>query len=86
MTSVRSVPADAAENRVLPPPAAATEPISQPLLLRVEEAAERLSISRTSLYALLRAGEITSVHIGRSIRIPVSTLNAYVDRLLRLGL
>ncbi len=51
------------------------------LLLRVEEAAEALAISRTALYVLLRAGEVPAVHIGRSVRIPLGALEAYVARL-----
>ncbi len=50
------------------------------LLLRVEEAAEALAISRTALYVLLRAGEVPAVHIGRSVRIPLGALEAYVER------
>lgn len=48
------------------------------LLLRVEEAAEALGISRTTLYELLRAGSIPVIHIGRSVRIPVVALERYV--------
>ena len=35
------------------------------LLLSLVEAARRLGIGRTSMYELLDAGEIESVHIGR---------------------
>lgn len=51
------------------------------LLLTVEEAADALAISRTSLYVLLGKGEIPVVHIGRSVRVPVDALSAYVARL-----
>ncbi len=50
-------------------------------LLTVEEAARRLSIGRTTLYALLKCGEITSVRIGRLRRIPVESLTEYTARL-----
>lgn len=50
------------------------------LLLRVEEAAKALAISRTALYELLRAGEIPAIHIGRSVRVSVASLEAYVAR------
>lgn len=39
------------------------------LLLRPEEAALMLGLSRTTLYALLSRGEIASVRVGRSRRI-----------------
>src|SRR5688500_986341 len=48
------------------------------LLLRVEEAAERLAVSRTTLYGLLASGALPSVHIGRSVRVSVAALEAYV--------
>lgn len=51
------------------------------LLLNPEDAAEALAVSRSRLYELLAAGEIDSVQIGRSRRIPAEALAAYVDRL-----
>lgn len=51
------------------------------MLLTPERAAERLDISRTTVYALLASGELDSVKIGRSRRIPTEALAAYVDRL-----
>ena len=47
------------------------------LLLRPTEAAETLGISRAKLYELLSAGEIRSVRIGRSRRIPTRVLEEY---------
>ncbi|MGH3867254.1 MAG: helix-turn-helix domain-containing protein [Pseudonocardiaceae bacterium] len=51
-------------------------------LLTVEEAAQRLSIGRTTMYALLKQGEISSVLIGRLRRIPAEALTAYITRLI----
>lgn len=51
------------------------------VLLTVEAAAERLSISRTRMYALLKSGDVTSVRVGRLRRIPVSALGAFTARL-----
>jgi excisionase family DNA binding protein len=51
------------------------------VLLTVEEAAQRLSIGRTTMYALLKAGQINSVRIGRLRRIPAEALTAYTARL-----
>ncbi|WP_129339871.1 helix-turn-helix domain-containing protein [Cellulomonas endophytica] len=50
------------------------------LMLTMTEAADRLSIGRTSLYQLVRTGEIESVHIGRLRRIPADGLLAFVER------
>ena len=52
-----------------------------PLLLTVEQAAERLGIGRTLAYALVSAGEIESVQIGRLRRIPADALPAFLDKL-----
>jgi excisionase family DNA binding protein len=51
------------------------------VLLTVEEAAERLSIGRTRVYALVRCGKLESVTIGRSRRVPLEALQPFVDSL-----
>ena len=53
------------------------------LLLRVEEAAERLGIGRSLMYRLVLSGEVQSVPVGRLRRIPCDALTEYVDRLKR---
>jgi excisionase family DNA binding protein len=50
-------------------------------LLRVEEAAAWLSLGRTKTYELVARGELPSVCIGRSRRVPVSALASFVERL-----
>jgi excisionase family DNA binding protein len=52
------------------------------LLLRPEEAARTLRVSRTEIFKLMRSGEIRSILIGRRRRIPVSALNDYIARKL----
>ena len=54
---------------------------ADPLLLTPEEAAEVLRLGRTTVYALMKAGEIQAVHIGRSCRISRAELERYVRRL-----
>jgi len=51
------------------------------LLLKVEEAAEIFGISRTAMYLLMQRGEIKSVKIGRSRRIPRVELEKFVEEL-----
>ncbi len=51
------------------------------IVLTVEEAAERLGIGRTMVYALVRSGDIESIAIGRLRRIPVDALEEFVERL-----
>ncbi|HDS1674846.1 helix-turn-helix domain-containing protein [Stenotrophomonas maltophilia] len=41
-----------------------------PLLHRIPDACRRLSVSRTTLYELIKAGEIRSVKIGTRSLIP----------------
>ncbi len=51
------------------------------VLLKVEEAARRLRIGRTTCYALIRSGELGSVPVGRLRRVPADAPAAYVARL-----
>lgn len=48
------------------------------ILLSVNEAARRLGIGRSLLYRLMLEGQILSVKIGRSRRIPVWALQEFV--------
>ncbi len=58
------------------------EPVSSdPLLLTPEEAATVLRLGRTTVYALMKAGELHAVHIGRSCRLSRAELERYVRRL-----
>ena len=54
---------------------------TEPLLYRVDPAAQRLGVSRSRLYELLASGVIASVKIGRSRRIPADALHKYVNGL-----
>ena len=49
-------------------------------LLRVEEARQRLRISRAVLYDLLHRGELRSVLIGRSRRIVESSIDELIAK------
>lgn len=55
------------------------------LLLTMEQAAERLGVGRTLLYALAKDGEIETVTIGRLRRVPATALDTYVARLRTTG-
>jgi excisionase family DNA binding protein len=52
-----------------------------PLLHKVEGAMERLNCSRTTVYEKIASGELESVKVGRSRRIPEAALVEYVERL-----
>lgn len=51
------------------------------LVLTVEEAAERLGIGRTFMYALVKSGAVESVRIGRLRRVPADALSEFVESL-----
>lgn len=48
------------------------------LLLTVPEAALRLNVSRTALYEMVLRGEVRSLKLGKSRRIPVAELERFV--------
>jgi excisionase family DNA binding protein len=56
---------------------------SLPLVLTVEEAAQRLGIGRTVMYALVSSGAVESVRIGRLRRVPADALVTFLDELRR---
>jgi excisionase family DNA binding protein len=56
------------------------QPVETVLLLRVEEAALRLGIARTSMFRLVGTGEVESVQVGRLRHIPVACLEEYIQR------
>ena len=51
------------------------------LLLTVEEAARRLRVGRTIAYRLISTGDLESVKVGRSRRVPAECLSEYVAAL-----
>jgi excisionase family DNA binding protein len=55
--------------------------MSDEVLLTVDEAARRLGMGRTYTYTLVLRGELASVKLGRSRRVPVQALQEYVGRL-----
>ncbi len=51
-----------------------------PLLVSVRSAARILAVGRTTVYELIAAGELETIHIGRSRRVPIAALQAFVQR------
>jgi excisionase family DNA binding protein len=54
-----------------------TEP--ERLLVRPAKVAELLDVSRSSVYELIAAGVIPSIKLGKSIRVPLDKLKAFLD-------
>ena len=48
-------------------------------LLRIAETAEVLGIGRTRAYGLTRKGEIPSIRVGKSVRVPISALKHWIE-------
>ncbi len=46
--------------------------------MSVMEAAEILSVGRSSIYQLIWAEQLTPIHIGRSVRISIDQLEDFV--------
>jgi excisionase family DNA binding protein len=68
--------------RLVPEARRALDPTDQPrLVLTVEEAAQRLCISRTVMYALVSSGAVRSIRIGRLRRVPADALSEFVHQL-----
>lgn len=61
-----------------------TEPLADRTLLRVDEAAKRLGISRSYLWLLIQRGEIMVIRMGRVCRIPAVWLEKWVDQKVKV--
>jgi excisionase family DNA binding protein len=57
--------------------------MSNKILLKVPEAAERVQVGVSTLRALLARGEIDCIRVGRAVRVPVPALEAWIERKLQ---
>jgi len=53
-----------------------------PLVASPKQAMNLLQVGRATLYSLLDRGELESFRVGRSRRITIKSVNAYVERCL----
>lgn len=61
----------------------AVQPSTAPrVMLTPEQAAEAIGVGRTTMFALIKSGEIESVRIGRLRRVPLASIEAYTNRLI----
>jgi excisionase family DNA binding protein len=49
------------------------------ILLRPEEAGRILGFSRSKVYGMLAAGELPSVRLGKSVRVPRAALEKFIE-------
>ncbi len=68
-------------NSGTPRPRIERKMIMERLLLSPDQVAESLGVCRSRVYDLMRTRVLPSVKIGRSRRVPVSAVRAYVDQL-----
>jgi excisionase family DNA binding protein len=54
----------------------------EPLLLKIDHAAELLGVSPATLYRLIAAGEVGTVRFGRTRRVPHAELDRLIQRRL----
>ena len=54
--------------------------VTEDRLLTVNAAASLLSVSRQSIYRLIRSKELQPVKVGKRLRFRVSEINRYLDR------
>jgi len=50
------------------------------VLLRIEEAAKVLRLSRAKAYSMAQRGELPVVRIGRAVRVPAAALQRWVQQ------
>jgi excisionase family DNA binding protein len=62
---------------MIAPPQPNTPPV---LPLTYREAAESLQVSERTIWQLVKDRELIAVRIGRSVRIPLTELHAYLAR------
>ncbi|MBC6459858.1 helix-turn-helix domain-containing protein [Actinomadura sp. HBU206391] len=55
------------------------------LVLTVDEAAERLRVSRWSVYNLIRSNQLRTVKIGRRRLVPVAALDEFLARSMEVA-
>lgn len=56
-----------------------------PRLLRIEDVAERLAVSRSMAWKLIAYGDLPSVRIRRAVRVRPADLDAYIAGAVREG-
>ncbi len=58
----------------------ATAPQETHGLVKIPEAADLLAVGRSTVYDLIAAGHLNTVHIGRAVRIPRSSRGSFIEQ------
>lgn len=57
--------------------------MEQPLLLKPSKVAELLGLGRSQVYRMLATGELPSVKLGSSVRVPVADFQRWLEARVR---
>jgi excisionase family DNA binding protein len=57
-----------------------TVPVSEPICVKINDAARMIGIGRTKLYELIAAGDVEAVKLGKSTRIVTASLHRLIRR------
>ncbi len=52
------------------------------LLLTIPQVQDELGIGRSSVYEMIKSGQLSTIHIGRSVRIPRAALEEWLEKRL----
>jgi excisionase family DNA binding protein len=63
----------------LPAPSNST-PLAMPLCVRIPAAAQMLAVGRSTIYELIKAGELEKIKVGAAVLIPTKSIEAFVAR------
>jgi excisionase family DNA binding protein len=55
-----------------------TPPSDEALLMRAEEVARTLGLSRSKIYQMMSGGALPTVRVGRAVRVPKAALRDWV--------
>ena len=55
------------------------------VLLKADEVARRLSLGRATVYQMIASGELRTVRRGRAVRVPVRSIDEWVERQIQRG-
>ena len=61
-------------------PIAASQPVIDPVSVRIPEAVRFTGLSRSRLYELIKSGDIEIIKVGASTLVLVESLRAFVER------
>lgn len=53
--------------------------MTEKMLLRASELVDALGVSRAKVYEMIASGELPSVRIGRSVRVPAASLERWIE-------